>query len=477
MVKITVTSLLEKTPLSFVPTRPPNKTLLQTSQEGFIIFIEMKQRNTKMARLNQKTQSNLHTHEGGKAVSINVDQELRRSVLSCLLWEDNFYENGTDIAKRIENLAQNISRETLSELAIDARSKYNLRHVPLLLASIKPDAKTIHKVVQRADELAELLSLYWRDGKKPLAAQLKKGLASAFTKFDEYQLAKYNRDNAIKLRDVLFLVHAKPKDKAQADLWQRLIDGNLEIPDTWEVNLSGGADKKETFERMLSEGKLGYMAVLRNLRNMIQSDVDKSLVRRAIIEGNKKRILPFRFVAAARYAPMFEPELDIAMQESIKELPKLDGKTIVLVDVSGSMDYGTLSRNSDMKPIDAAASLASIVNADDLRVFSFSEKIKEVPPRRGMSGVDAVIKSQTHSGTYLAEAIKQMNKIGYDRLIVITDEQSHDGVRPPLQGSKAYMINVSTNKNGVGYREWVHIDGFSENVIRFISEYENFNQN
>ena len=273
------------------------------------------------------------------------------------------------------------------------------------------------------------------------------------------------------------MVRVKPTDKAQADLWQRLIDGNLEIPDTWEVNLSGGADKKETFERMLSEGKLGYMAVLRNLRNMIQSDVDKSLVRRAIIEGNKKRILPFRFVAAARYAPMFEPELDIAMQESIKELPKLDGKTIVLVDVSGSMDYGTLSRNSDMKPIDAAASLASIVNADDLRVFSFSEKIKEVPPRRGMSGVDAVIKSQTHSGTYLAEAIKQMNKIGYDRLIVITDEQSHDGVRPPLQGSKAYMINVSTNKNGVGYREWVHIDGFSENVIRFISEYENFNQN
>ena len=86
---------------------------------------------------------------------------------------------------------------------------------------------------------------------------MKKGLAAAFTKFDEYALAKYNRPTPVKLRDVLFLSHAKPVDEAQATLWKRLIAGELVAPDTWEVALSSGADKRETWERLLMERKLG----------------------------------------------------------------------------------------------------------------------------------------------------------------------------------------------------------------------------
>ena len=105
---------------------------------------------------------------------------------------------------------------------------------------------------------------------------MKKGLAAAFPKFDEYALAKYDRGGPVKLRDVLFLAHAKPRDEAQAEVWKRLIAGELTTPDTWEVALSSsGADKREAWERLLREQKLGALALLRNLRNMREAGVDE----------------------------------------------------------------------------------------------------------------------------------------------------------------------------------------------------------
>ena len=82
----------------------------------------------------------------------------------------------------------------------------------------------------------------------------------------------------MKLRDVLFLSHAKPRDEAQAALWKRLIAGELVAPDTWEVALSSGADKREAWERLLTERKLGALALLRNLRNMQEAQVREELV-------------------------------------------------------------------------------------------------------------------------------------------------------------------------------------------------------
>ena len=429
-------------------------------------------------RLNQAVSYAVRTHEGGPAVPhLSPIQQLRRSVLSTLLWERQFYEDGQEIGERIESLAQQVDRQVLADLAVQARSEYHLRHVPLLLLAALAKrggsrivSQTIEKVIQRPDELAEFLAIYWRKGKVPLAKQVKLGLATAFGKFDEYRLSKYNRDGAIKLRDVLFLVHAKPADEAQAALWKRLVDGKLATPDTWEVGLSSGADKKETFTRLLREGNLGYLALLRNLRNMMEAGVDASLVREAILaRKGARRVLPFRYVAAARACPQMEPALDQALLATIAELPVLPGKTLVLVDVSGSMG-NRLSEKSDLTRMDAACALASMIPGD-LRVFSFSNEIVEVPPRRGMAGVDSVRGSQRHAGTYLGAAVKAMNALPHDRLIVITDEQSHDPVPSPI-AERAYMINVASNQHGVGYGRWTHLDGFSESVLRWIVEFE-----
>lgn len=428
-----------------------------------------------------------HTHEGARAAPMNAEQALRRSVMSCLLWEDEFYEDGEDIAKRIVRLAGALPAAKVAALAIEARERGNLRHVPLMLLSAlttvgkgdKIVADTIERVIRRADELSELLAVHAKingvvpgEVRKKIPAQMKKGIARAFTKFDEYALAKYDRDGAIRLRDALFMTHPKPIDAEQAALWKRLVANQLAVPDTWEVQLSGGADKKETFERLIREGKLGYLALLRNLRNMADAGCDPDVVKAALVarKGNADRVLPFRYVAAARAAPQFEPAIDQALCEAISELPILPGRTAILVDVSSSMDTA-LSAKSDMKRIDAAAALGAIWPGD-VRLFTFSHQLVEVPPRRGMAGIDAIIRSQPHQGTYLGQAVGGLNqRVPYDRIIVITDEQSADAVPDPK--GLAYMINVASAQRGVGYGKWNHIDGFSEGILRYIHEIEN----
>jgi len=437
-----------------------------------------------MARVNKKcSASAATTHEGAPASRISPGQELRRSVLACLLWEDNFYEDGTSHAERIKELVPRVEAAKVAELAVEARSSMKLRHIPLLLAREMARhsphrnfvASTLEGIIQRADELSEFLALYWKDGKQPLAGQVKKGLARAFTRFDAYQLAKYNRDSMVTLKDVLFMVHPKPADDAQQELWNRLVAGTLEPPDTWEVSLSAGKDRKETWTRLLKDEKLGALALLRNLRNMMTAGVDGSLVISALATMKVERILPFRFVAAARYAPQWEEHLERAMFRCLEGMKGLPGKTVLLVDVSGSMDQ-QLSRKSDMLRMDAACGLAVLARelSDDVQIYSFSSHTKLVPGRRGFALRDAVVNSQPHGSTYLGSAVTTINKeVAYDRIIVITDEQSHDRVPDPC--GKGYMINVASYKNGVGYGKWLHIDGWSEAVLRYIMEYEHFN--
>lgn len=447
-----------------------------------------------MARLNTANRNTAKTHEGAPAVGyLKPIDQLRRSVMACLLWEREFYEDGQTIADRIVETATKVKPAELAAMAIEARNVMHLRHVPLLmlavLAHTGPEllADTIPRVVKRADEMGELLTVYWAKGINTMAAsatprahlpvprQMRLGLTRALANFDEYQLAKYDRDNGVKIRDVLRIARPKPNSDVQSALWKRAKDRELATPDTWEVALSGGADKAETWTRLINEGNIGYLALLRNLRNMVQAGVDTKLIRKAIVarKNGAQRVLPFRYTAAARVVPQLEPALDEALCEAISEMPSFDGKTVILIDVSGSMDW-KLSEKSDLTRLDAAATLGSIVMADELRVFTFSHQVVEVPPRRGMAGVEAIVHSQAHGGTYLGAAVRWLNEnVAMDRLIVITDEQSHDPVPAP-KAKRAYMINVASAKNGVGYGQgWsAHISGFSENVIRYVHEME-----
>src|SRR5262249_6692266 len=196
--------------------------------------------------------------------------------------------------------------------------------------------------------------------------------------------------------------------------------GQLATPDTWEVALSSGADKREAWERLLAENKLGALALLRNLRNMAEASVDEQAIRTGLERMKTERVLPFRFIAAARYAPKWETELEHAMFRALEGQPRLTGKTMLLVDVSGSMD-AQLSRRSEMPRNDAAYGLAVLLReiAEKVSIYSFSDRLVEVPSRRGFALRDAINASQAHGGTYLGQALNGISE-KYDRLIVIT---------------------------------------------------------
>ena len=432
------------------------------------------------------------THEGARAAVITAEQALRRSVLTCMLWEDEFYEDGVQIAGRIHELVPQVEPTLVAALAAEAREKMKLRHAPLYLVREMARhathrglvAETLTRVIQRADELSEFVAIYWSGGRQPLSAQVKKGLAAAFGKFDEYALAKYDRAGTVRLRDVLFLSHARPVDEAQAALWKRLAENKLATPDTWEVALSaagrgegpdGVKQKREVWERLLVERKVGALALLRNLRNLHAAGVNEDLVLDALAALKTDRVLPFRFLAAARNAPQWESALEGAMFRALESRSgSLAGHTVLLVDVSGSME-APLSHRSEMRRTDAAYGLAILLReiAEKVTIFTFSNAAKRVASRRGMALRDALEQSQPHGGTNLGASLTQVEtavREGCDRLVVITDEQSHD--RVPAPKGKGYVINVASARNGVGYGEWTHIDGWSEAVIDYIATLE-----
>lgn len=445
-------------------------------------------------RYNTAAKNTSYTYEGAKVRKLSPEQELVRSVLANMLWEDTFYESGEDNAKRIQNLAGKVSKDFLSALAETARKEFKLRHVPLMLLLELAKrggtgvSATITNTIDRVDEITELLALYFKDGKKPLGKQLQKGIAEAFHKFDEYQFGKYNSSNAqVKLRDAMFLTHPKPRTQEEVILFRKIAENNLSTPDTWETNLSGGADKKETFERLIRENRLGYMALLKNLRGMEEAGVNRKLIQNAILaRKGADRVLPFRFFSAAKAAPSFGDVLNQAMLEQVQNLPKFEGRTAVIVDCSGSMT-SFLSKNSSVTYKEAGAVIGSLINGDT-QTFVFGDRCLPIPGMyKGLSLVDFILREvnkrswysksvgafEVGHGTNIGDAVSTAVRTEkFDRYIVVTDCQSYSLPVLP-RGAKGYFINVASYKNGVGYEPgWITISGFSEAVIKYIHALE-----
>lgn len=432
-----------------------------------------------MSSLNQKIKLTTLNCEGVKVPAISVEKQLSRLVLACMLWEKQFYLDGAESAVLIKDLVPKANSAFVRALAIKARNEYKLRHVPLLLCRELArvgdlDAATLDAVIQRADEMGEFLAIYWAEKRTPLSNQVKKGLAKAFCKFNEYELAKNDKASAtVSVRDVMFLAHAKPTSPEQESLFKRVANKELVTPDTWETQLSSGADKGATFTRLMVEKKLGALAFLRNLRNMVQAGVSEAAIRDYSRTVNVDKVLPFRYIASARIVPQFEDMLEAMMFRSLAGAKKLGGKTLLLVDVSPSMFGTKVSAKSDLDRYDAAAALAMLCSevCESVAIYAFSTETVRVPPRKGFALNDAIKNACPHNGTLLGCALTLVNKTEYDRLIVITDEQSQDNV-PKAIKQHSYILNVASYKNGVNTDGYTTITGFSESCFEYIRAIE-----
>ena len=289
-------------------------------------------------------------HEGALAWRMTPEWELYTTVVTTMGVEDTFYEGGEERVRRIADLVRKVKPEFVAQLAVYTREEMHLRSVPLLLL-VELDcchqgdtlvSRAVGRTIQRADEITELLMCYlWRTGKADLSglsSQLRKGLAEAFNKFDEYQFAKYNRKNRkVTLRDALALVHPKPKDDRQADIFRKIKSDTLETPVTWETELSAVGQrhfdseeekeeaKREVWRKLVQSHRLGYMATLRNLRNMLKLGMDEETMQMvcdyiANPEAvRKSKQLPFRFLSAFL-------ELTTPKREDLTTLNKLGDK-------------------------------------------------------------------------------------------------------------------------------------------------------
>jgi hypothetical protein len=435
-----------------------------------------------MSSLNQRLKEKMQgtNHVSLPVRTISTESKLKRMTLAHMLWENQFYIDGESSAEILKNLVAVADPTFVSNLAQSARTEYKLRHVPLYLIrelarTGRMRAEMLDAVIQRPDEMGEFLSIYWKDGKSAISNQVKNGLAKAFNRFNEYQLAKWDKNNsAVSVRDVMFMCHPKPTDIARAELFKRIAAKELVTPDTWEVALSNGADKLETFSRLMDENKLGALAFLRNLRNMTEAGVNESKIRAYAMDiVNIDMVLPFRYVAAAKHVPQLEDMLEEMMLRSLAKAPKIPGKTVLLVDVSGSMFGTTVSAKSELDRFDAAAALAMLCReiCEEVEIYTFSDECIRVSPRHGFALREQLQCSQPHGGTDTGSAIDKVNKGSYDRVIVFTDEQSY--TRLPNPKGKGYVVNVAAYENGINSGVYETVSGFSEAVLEYIRLSEN----
>ena len=357
-----------------------------------------------------KTEKN---YEGARAYAMTPELELYSAVVTASL-SDTFYEKQDERVDRIALLIGKVSPEFVARLAVYTRTEMHLRSIPLLLlvelakAHNGDDlvARAVEKTVLRADEIMELLMCYqWRnpsgDARKKLgklSRQIQNGLQRTFNRFDEYQFAKYDRDGLeVKLRDALFLVHPKAKDEQQQTLFDKIVNRQLEVPYTWETELSALGQQKfeseaqkqeavrEKWEELINSGKLGYMALMRNLRNMLQADVsllEMQKVASRLSDADqvaKSKQLPFRYLSAYReiekvnstHTAMLMNALESAVKRSASNVEGFDENTRVLLasDVSGSM-WSPISQKSTIRNYDVGILLSMLFRSRCKQVVS-----------------------------------------------------------------------------------------------------------
>lgn len=437
---------------------------------------------------------------------------LRRAVLANLLWENIAYMDGESVTEQIKRLIPQCDPIDVANLTIEARVIQKLRHTPLFLAvemckhdETRPYVKDVlPKIITRADMLTDFMALYWADGKCPICNSAKKGLAAAFHNFNEYKFAKYDRDAEIKLRDVMFMVRPKPETQLEAELYKKIADRTLETPETWEVLLSLAHtldEKKAVWTKLITEGKIGGKAMLMNLRNMQDAGVPRPVIEEGLKKLNGTMLLPLDFLKAMRMSNGFDREIEDAMLRTYENLPKLPGKTLFIVDVSGSMGSLT-SDGSKFSRLDVACSLAMICanKCEDFELVCTAgsdsdrreEQIRIEYPSKGFKLFQEIQDSRRTVGgggifTYqcLEKLRKELgNKIhDYTRIIIFSDSQDIDVSygsknKPRPFGKYNYICDVSCHTRGINYKGvWTaEISGWSEHMLDFIEAIENINQ-
>ena len=480
-----------------------------------------------MARFNnavqKKSTPNTVNLAGGKAFT-QPDKLALVSILLTSMLKDQYYEKGDTAKDRLVELIGKVDPLFAAKAAVFARNEFGLRSISHVAAGeivnrVKGETWTkdfVNAVVRRADDMTEILAYYLGKYGKPVPNSLKKGLARAIGRFDAYQLAKYKGGGkAISMVDVVNLVHPNPTERNKQAL-QQLINGTLVSTETWEAKLSEAgksenkADAKaEAWQELLSSGKIGYFALLRNLRN-ISTQAPALIPRAAELLTNevairKSLIMPFRFTTAYSEVSALDRRLAVALSKAIDiscaNVPALPN-SLVVIDYSSSMGEGVDSAKG--KGTLLGAILAKASNADvmifgntaaylpynplDSTMTMFEQFMRHNQGGWGWSSRRQTSKSQgglieVGHGTDF-NAIFEKAQSAYDRIFIFSDMQGWRHGGAPTVAFNAYKKRTkcepyiySMDLTGHGTMMFpadkvAAIPGFSEKIFDLIKVME-----
>lgn len=477
-----------------------------------------------MKRLNPKNSASsvglTNTNYEGNVQDVKrVEQQLYEIVVMTLYGKDSFYESTDARVARLEQaVSEVVSKNNLDFVAnsiIHARTEMKIRSMPIVLAvlfaKVLRDQKkqypklrqVVCDVIQRADQITDMyafaLSVF--GSKKAVPMAIKRGVGDAFSKFNEYQFQKYNRGSAVKLADVLRIVHPKTATPTQGQLLEKIIKDELETPYTWETELTRNgslptAERKSPavlWTELVDSGKLGYLALIRNMRNIAEAQVEPSVITAVANrvadpeQVAKSKMLPFQFVTAYDIVSGLNntkliTAVSRAIEASLGNLPQLGKRVWIIVDCSQSMTMGRVQKAVPIRTaaLFAAALAKANAEADNVRLTMFSDYAKDVPINTDepiMTMTKNIMSHVFGGGTHLDQALAKKPNLGFepDTVVLLSDMQvfslSGGNIGPLFTDDcikvainlEAYETTPAGDRNG-----WLQLDGWSEKLFDFI---------
>ncbi len=464
-------------------------------------------RTPTMAGPVQTVDQPMPTAEGGAGWGRDTRSELFLLAVTNLVSEQTFYESGRQRDDRFVRLVHQATAEDpdwTARLIRWLRVEANMRSAAIVAAAEYAKAggpnprAVVASALQRPDEPGEFLAYWHAKYGRTLAGGKQRGVADAVVRlYDERAALKYDgASHAYRLGDVIDLTHPVPRAPWQSDLFRWLMDrrhnrdeprtserlemiqarvsldalpvaqrramlsmSSPQIPlqtagMTWE-SLSGwlqGPMDRQAWEAVIPS--MGYMALLRNLRNFDQAGVTDAVAQTVAAkladpeQVAKSRQFPLRFLSAYRAAPSLRWAwaLEQAVQHSLANVPVLPGRTLILVDLSGSM-WTTLSDRSDLQRWEAAAlfgfALGLRAQFADVYVYGTDRQRVSLPKAGSLLPTIAGLTNMGGTDTFGAVATSYT---GHDRVVILTDEQAHT---PGFSASYGYGYSNTVDPDTV----------------------------
>lgn len=398
-----------------------------------------------MAKFNKAVKTEkVASYEGGEVFEKNPVEDWINFIMSSYL-EDQYYESASDQMNRYMDLTREVAEkygwEFVAKAAFFSRNELGLRSISELTAAILNGQKFDNKrtffrnYFNRPDAIGEIFSILDNFIGDKRSHALVRGAGDYLSSLKDYHIGKYKMNGKeYNMYDLINITHAH---SASIDKYK---NGTLETPDTWETAISSSKsdeEKSQNWQRLVEENKLGYLALIRNLRNIVNSSPDADWIEEYLVPQienevaiKKSLVFPYQIYCSWKNYGIRNISIDAALDRAFRiacgNMPKMDGRTVIVLDVSGSME-NKLSSNSQLtlKEVGAVYAAAMFVNcnADFIKFGNDAKRIKLNKLENIFNLVEKMYANDNCGyGTDIVPAFRLMNE-KYDRIFLVSDMQ------------------------------------------------------